>query len=206
MSTKDMHPAQRAVSGRRHSSRRDEYGLTPVSYALLGALATKGPRTPYQLKKLVAETLGYFWSFSHGNIYSEPVRLVEAGLVTEDQENESRRRRVLSITADGHKAIERWIGEPTDTPREIRDIGMMKLFFSEVVGREEIVSLIDQQIAVHQNMLDLFSEAKSLFATRENLGNRPVTIEMGLRYERAAIDFWTSLQVGEDGKLTVALD
>lgn len=198
-----MHPAERALAGRKTSNRRDDHGLTPVSYALLGALATKGPRTPYQLKQLVGETLAYFWSFSHGQIYSEPDRLVEAGLVTEEQEEESRRRRMLAITDDGRKALERWLAEATGTRREIRDIGMMKLFFSEVADGETIRALVDEQMAVHETLLEQFQESKRLFGHRDNLGNRPITIEMAILFERAAIDFWGSLEITDDGKLRV---
>lgn len=199
-----MHPAERVFAGRRHTSRRDEQGLTPVSYALLGALATKGPQTPYQLKKLVAETLGYFWSFSQGSIYSEPKRLASAGFVTEEQEEGSRRRRVLAITDAGRDALATWFAEPTETTREIRDIGMMKLFFSEVAEPDAIRSLIAQQRAVHEEMLEQIRESRRLFVGRHNLGNRPITIEMGLLWEEAAVEFWSNLEIDDEGQLRLS--
>ena len=178
--------------------------MTPVSYALLGALATKGPQTPYQLKKLVAETLGYFWSFSQGSIYSEPKRLADAGFVTEEQEEGSRRRRVLAITDAGRDALAKWLAEPTETTREIRDIGMMKLFFSEVADPDTIRSLIEQQRAVHEEMLRQIQESRRLFVGRHNLGNRPITIEMGLLWEEAAVEFWKNLEIDEHGQLRLS--
>lgn len=202
--TKKMHPAERVFSARRHSNRRDELGMTPVAYALLGALTTKGPQTPYQLKKLVAETLGYFWSFSQGSIYSEPKRLVEGGFVTEEQEEASRRRRVLSITDAGRDALAKWLAEPTETSREIRDIGMMKLFFSEIADPDAIQTLIDQQLSVHQEMLEQIRESRRLFGDRQNLGNRPITIEMGLLWEEAAVEFWSNLEIDEAGGLKLS--
>ena len=72
--------------------------LTPTSYLVLGLLAREGPSTPYDLKRHVARTIGHFWSFPHALIYKEPARLVELGLLTEEREQEGRRRRLFTIT------------------------------------------------------------------------------------------------------------
>ena len=67
--------------------------LSPTSYLVLGLLAREGPSTPYGLERLVAATLGNFWSFRHTLLYSEPARLEGLGLVTEERE----RRGALAI-------------------------------------------------------------------------------------------------------------
>ena len=172
-----------------------------MSYAVLGTLEIIGPRTPYQLKQIVAEPLGYFWSFSHGQMYSEPARLTALGLITEDREEGIRRRRTLAITEAGRDALKAWLAAPTDTGREIRDVGMMKLFFSQVADDGDVTALIEQQREVHQRRLDQFRESKALFAGRRDLGNRLITIEMGILFERSAVQFWSNLALDEDGVL-----
>jgi len=186
--------------------KRDERGLTPGSYALLGSLAVKGPQTPYQLKRLTQEPLGYVWSFSHAQIYAESARLAEAGLVDEVREEESRRRRVLSITDDGLTALRGWIAEPSNSGREVRDVGMMKLFFSEVVTPEDMRVMIQHHLEVHQDWLGYYEGRKGRHGQRSDLGNRPITADMAILAEEAAIEFWSSLRVTDAGVVTRARD
>jgi hypothetical protein len=56
----------------------DEIELTTTSYIVLGLLSFSGPATPYDLKQMVAATVGHFWSLPHSQLYSEPTRLARA--------------------------------------------------------------------------------------------------------------------------------
>ena len=71
----------------------------PVSYLVLGIVALRGPSTSYDLKRFVQLTIGNFWPFPHTQLYAEPARLAEAGLLEETREETGRRRRYYSITA-----------------------------------------------------------------------------------------------------------
>jgi PadR family transcriptional regulator, regulatory protein AphA len=57
--------------------------LGPVSYLVLGIIAMRGPTTPYDLKRFVQLSIGHFWPFPHTQLYAEPARLAEAGLLEE---------------------------------------------------------------------------------------------------------------------------
>lgn len=175
--------------------------LNPISYVLLGALQSMGPATPYELKQRIGETIAFFWSFSHAQFYGEPTRLAEMGLVTEDQEPSGRRRRVFAITDAGREALRAWFDEPTTTRREIRDLGIVKLFFSENAEPQQIAELVRQQTEVHTEILDEYLALRERFGDRHDIGNRPITIEMGILFEQAMVDFWRSLRVGEDGRV-----
>ena len=59
----------------------------------------------------VADSVGHFWSFPHSQLYAEPARLAEAGLLTVEQEDGGRRRRRYSIAADGQEALQAWLAE-----------------------------------------------------------------------------------------------
>ena len=48
--------------------------LGPTSYLVLGMVAVRGPSTPYELKRAVARSVGYFWPFPHAQFYAEPAR------------------------------------------------------------------------------------------------------------------------------------
>jgi DNA-binding PadR family transcriptional regulator len=177
--------------------------LNPISYVILGTLATFGPRNPYELKQLIGDTIAYFWSFSHSQFYEEPARLAELGLLHEEQEDHGRRRRKFSITEAGRQALRQWFEEPTETRREIRDLGIVKLFFSEHADRSDIEHLIDQQIKVHREIRNHYQALHDRFAGRTDLGNRAITIEMGLLFEDAMLNFWECLELTDDGSVRI---
>ena len=62
----------------------------PVSYLVLGIIALRGPSTSYDLKRFVQLSVGHFWPFPHTQLYAEPARLAEAGLLEETQEESGR--------------------------------------------------------------------------------------------------------------------
>lgn len=59
----------------------DNLRLGPTSYLVLGMIGLRGPSTSYDLKRAVSRTVSYFWPFPHSQLYGEPERLTEAGLL-----------------------------------------------------------------------------------------------------------------------------
>src|SRR6185436_3484837 len=109
-----------------------EVRLGPVSYLVLGIIAMRGPCTPYDLKRMVQLSVGNFWPFPHTQLYDEPKRLAQAGLLEETREETGRRRRHYAITEAGRRPLGEWLSEPVTTPTEYRDLGLLKLFFAEL--------------------------------------------------------------------------
>jgi PadR family transcriptional regulator, regulatory protein AphA len=174
--------------------------LTPTSYLVLGLLAREGPSTPYDLERHVRATLGNFWSFPHTLLYSEPPRLAVMGLANETRETEGRRRRVFAITPAGVSALSAWLDRPSGAPTELRDLGLLQLFFADLASTEARVRLAEQQLAIHQAKLSAYQEDERF--ERPNgprRGQRTVehwrgeTLPMGLLYEGAAVNFWTGV-------------
>src|SRR5207244_9809317 len=122
--------------------------LTPTSYLVLGLLAREGPSTPYDLERHVAATLGNFWSFPHTLLYSEPPRLVALGMVRETREQDGRRRRIFAITPRGRQALGTWLNEPAAAPTELRDLGLLQLFFSDLAPASARLRLAERQLAI----------------------------------------------------------
>ena len=100
--------------------------LGPVSYLVLGLIAMRGPCTPYDLKRMVQLSVGNFWPFPHTQLYEEPKRLAQAGLLEETREETGRRRRHYAITEAGRRPLAEWLSEPVTTPTEYRDLGLLK--------------------------------------------------------------------------------
>jgi DNA-binding PadR family transcriptional regulator len=173
----------------------DQPRLTPVSYVVLGLLAQNGPSTPYELKAAAGRSIGNFWSFPHTQLYTEPERLSAAGLLREKQEPSGRRRRVFTITAAGKRALRAWLHESAPFSRELRDIGMLKLFFGGLVEPGDVVALATEQEKGHRAKLQEF-EALEREGRPDGDEHRRAVLRMGLLYERAAIRFWAEVADG----------
>ena len=103
--------------------------LTPTSFIVLGLIEQVGVATPYQLKRLVGLSVGYFWSLQHAQLYSEPERLAAAGYLDVEREDSGRRRKRYSLTRRGREALDAWRAEPAAQPAEMREPALLKLFF-----------------------------------------------------------------------------
>jgi PadR family transcriptional regulator AphA len=175
--------------------------LSPTSYLVLGLLAREGPSTPYDLELHVKATLGNFWSFPHTLLYSEPPRLAALGLVTETRETDGRRRRVFAITSAGMSALSSWLDRPSGAPTELRDPGLLQLFFADLASDEARLRLAERQLAIHEAKLATYreDERQERRPDAPQRGQRTVehwrgeTLPMGLRYETAAVEFWTDV-------------
>jgi PadR family transcriptional regulator AphA len=175
--------------------------LTSTSYLVLGLLAREGPSTPYELKRHVAATIGHFWSFPHALLYKEPARLAGLGLLTEEREVDGRRRRLFTITDRGRAAIRAWLAAPAREPAELRDVGLLQLFFADLGSTDDRRALAVAQLAIHRAAVARYEEDRgdqrmfdvSNGAARTIEHWREVTLPMGLLYERAAIEFWEGI-------------
>ena len=161
--------------------------LTPTAYIVLGLLEAAGRGTPYDLKRMVAASIGNFWSLQHAQLYTEPERLAAAGLLTERREEGGRRRKIYSLTAAGRAALKEWRETPTDELSELRDPALLKLFLGA-----DPTKLAPPQVEAHRRKLAQYE------ATREaDPGDGPrgpwVALEAGIAHERVWIEFWEGL-------------
>ena len=116
--------------------------LGKTSYVILGMLKL-GRRTGYEIKSLVDVSTRFFWAASYGQIYPELKRLAERGLIEADAEAEGGRRRMTyRLTQAGRDAFASWIEAPELT-HEMRDEGLLKLFFAGVLGRDQAIAVLE---------------------------------------------------------------
>ncbi len=174
-----------------------ELRLGPVSYLVLGIVSLRGPTTPYELKRFVRLSIGHFWPFPHTQLYAEPARLAEAGLLDETREESGRRRRHYSLTESGRQRFAEWLAEPATSPTEIRDFGLLKLFFGELADPEDMVALAREQAAAHRARIGEYDAIRTRFADRPEFAKRLLSAELGIRISRAAADFWDEIAAGE---------
>ena len=113
---------------------RDAATLTPTGRVILGMIRL-GKRTGYEIKQIVDVSARFFWTASYGQIYPELKRLEANGLIRGEADPAGgRARTVYSLTPAGELALDAWLDTGGDLVWELRDEGLLKLFFSE--GRD----------------------------------------------------------------------
>lgn len=164
--------------------------LSTTSYVVLGLVALRGPSTPYDLKRAVEHSVGFFWPFPHAQLYAEPERLAEAGLLTVHQERHGRRRKTYSVTGAGRTELISWLAQPAGEQLQIRNIAEIKLMFGELARPEDLAALAREQIELHCRRIAELEEIAARFAGRTDLSARLAPLDLGRRLEAAALEFW----------------
>jgi DNA-binding PadR family transcriptional regulator len=161
--------------------------LTPTSYIVLGLLEAAGEATPYALKQALEVSVGNFWSVPHSQVYAELARLAKAGLCSERQESEGRRRKRYALTGSGRSALKAWRAEPTAALPELRDLSLLKLFFGA-----DPAPLARQQLEAHRHKLAAYRQMAAA-----DPGNGPrgpwQALAAGIAHEEVWVRFWRSL-------------
>ena len=165
--------------------------LTQTSYVVMGLIDQAGESTPYDLKQIVAATIGNFFSIPHSQIYAEPERLAQDGYLSERRERTGRRRKHYALTAKGREALREWLASPTEELYELRDPGLLQLAFGADAG-----ALARAQLAAHEARLaDLRRMSRTLEAAGAPKAQRLVA-EAGIGHEREYIRFWKRVARG----------
>jgi len=181
-----------------------EIRLSTTSYVVLGMIALRGPSTPYDLKRAVGHSVGYFWHFPHAQLYSEPDRLAQLRLLELSAEDGGRRRKTYSLTPEGGAALRAWLAAPTNEHFQMRDIAELKLFFNEVGAPGDVTNLAHEQIKQHQQRITVYEEMVERFGDSQAAQPRMITLELGLEMEYAALRFWSALADDQVERLRAA--
>lgn len=163
---------------------QEDIRLTPISYIVLGLLAWAGEATPYDMKGMVAESVGNFWSLQHAQLYTEPERLARAGLLDEEREEGGRRRKRYRITKAGRRALQEWLATPSGELAELRDTGLLQLFFGA-----DRAALAATQLETHRAKLAEYEALHETQLVQELTGPR-LALEAGIGHQREWIRFW----------------
>lgn len=92
--------------------------LTTTSYAILGLLDLRD-WSAYELAQQAGRSLAFVWPVSESQLYAEPKRLADEGLisVTMASSGPRRSRQVLSITDSGRRELREWLATEPGAPR-----------------------------------------------------------------------------------------
>jgi DNA-binding PadR family transcriptional regulator len=167
--------------------------LTPTSHIVLGLVEQFGEASPYELKHAVARSVGNFWSVPHSQIYREAARLEEGGYLSRREERTpgGRPRKLYRLRRRGERALERWRNEPPEELPELRDPGLLKLFF----GADQR-ALAHARLEAHKRKLAEYERRRKL-----DPGHGPrgvwLSLDAGIGHEREWVRFWSKVARGE---------
>jgi DNA-binding PadR family transcriptional regulator len=168
--------------------------MSTQAFVVLG-MVRLGARTGYEIGRAVQDSIRFFWTISHAQIYPSLEALERDGLIRGRDEPAGRRpRRVYEITADGEQALRVWLGHADPIPFELRDTGMLKLFFAGALHRDGAAELLR---SVRARSADRVRELEAI--ENEAIGNEAgalaadgllfplLTLRMGIAYHEAMV-------------------
>ena len=179
-----------------------EGGATPN--ALLGVLSLR-PMSGYDIRQLISESIGYFWSESYGQIYPGLKQLAAAGLVSKKTERKkgSPDRNVYSLTAKGRQRLREWLKQPVAKAVPRNEL-LLKLFFGAHVPAQISRKHVQAYLESSQNELQVYDAlAKGLQKKGVSESQLPfclMTLNMG-RHRSEAMVKWCKETLAELDKI-----
>jgi PadR family transcriptional regulator AphA len=164
--------------------------LGAPDYVVLG-MVRLGARSGYEIKQTVELSIRFFWTISQAQIYPSLERLERGGLLKGRSEPQGKRpRRVFAITKAGEAALRRWLGQDESIPFELRDVGMLKLFFADAVDRDDALSLLAAVLRRSEERVSTLRAIEATAQHAEHEGNvyPLLTLQMGIAFHQAMID------------------
>jgi len=160
--------------------------LSPTARVILGMLGL-GLRTGYDVKRLSEDSTRFFWGASFGQIYPELRRLEAQGLVeAEDDPRGGVKRRAYRLTDAGRARLREWLTSSDPLLFEYRDEGLLKLFFGDLVEREDALTNLRRLADEHRQDAALFREHLEPRAARQ-------AAETGLEFPMVALRYGIEL-------------
>lgn len=130
--------------------------LTPTARVILGMLRL-GARTGYDIKRAIDNSTRFFWSASYGQIYPELRRLEDRGLVEGRPDPRGGVKRTsYRLTNHGEQALQAWLTDRESYTFELRDEGLLRFFFGDLLGRDDVVANLRAQQAFCEYVLERF--------------------------------------------------
>jgi DNA-binding PadR family transcriptional regulator len=164
--------------------------LGTPAYVVLG-MVRLGARSGYEIKRTVDLSIRFFWTISQVQIYPSLQRLEEAGLITGRAEPQGKRpKRVYEITEAGELALRQWLRQTKPMPFELRDIGLVKLFFADALNHTDALDLLRTIRQRSEQQIATLRAVEPTANLAEEQGNiyPLLTLQMGIGYHQAMLD------------------
>lgn len=166
--------------------------LNATAASLLGFLHD-GEASGYELYARAEVAIGPFWSLTRSQVYRELRRLAETGFV-EAGEAGVRDRLPYRLTGAGRAAFLAWAARmpPDET---IRFPMLLHTAFGRHVPAEVLAATLHEHRARHERRLEAYEEQRAAAEGAADAvdPHAMATLDFGLRYERAVLDWFDAL-------------
>jgi len=175
--------------------------LAPGDHIFLAFLLW-GPASAYDIKKTMAISVSYFWSAAHSQVYQQASRLLRGGYIKEKEAPGGRRKRILSLTPKGRKAVKDWLASPASFP-ELRNESLAKVFFAAHGDLEKIKAMLLDQKDHHVKQLAEFEGIRKLLELADNkeVPYELMTLRLGIAVEQTCIGWVDEVLEDLEGKI-----
>jgi DNA-binding PadR family transcriptional regulator len=168
-------------------SRPKDTELRSADFGFLGMLLL-APMSAYQVKKAMQGSISHFYSAAHSQVYQQANRLVRDGYVKEKEVEGGRRKRILSLTPKGRKAVTEWVRSPDSTDEFYSEL-LVKVFFTSYVSdpgrvREMLENRREESakmLADYEQFLPVLEDADDPFPA--------MTLHYGVHAYRAEVEW-----------------
>ncbi|HWF17365.1 MAG TPA: PadR family transcriptional regulator [Acidimicrobiales bacterium] len=157
------------------------------AYVVLG-MVSLGARSGYEIKQDVERSIRFFWTISQAQIYPCLRRLEHEGFVMgTDQPAGRRRRRLYKITDSGQEVLRSWLTAAEPIPFELRDVGLLKLFFADALSPAEAGTLLAVVRRRSEERVATLSAIRTAAYELRDDGNAfpLLSLEMGIAFHEA---------------------
>lgn len=178
-------------------------GINATVGSLLGFLHD-GPQSGWDLVNTAQQSIGNFWSLTRSQVYRELTGMAEQGLIEADEVG-PRDRRAYQLTPPGKKAFQHWI-EQEPGQEQIRYPLLLTLAFASHLEPARLAEFLERHRAAHAAQQQTYRQERAAAelagASRRDL----VTLDFGLRYETAVLDWFDHLPEDLTGPAPAAGD
>lgn len=165
-----------------------------LRHSILGLLSIQ-PMSGYDLKKVIDESVGHFWTADQSQIYRTLAGLVDEGLASRRTVVQAERPNLHlhSATDEGLAELDRWLGSPLQA-QPAREPFLARLFFAPRMPTEEIRKLLHTRRREVSEQLAALEAISVATATEQNVTEvehtlRLATLANGIAHARTEIDW-----------------
>jgi DNA-binding PadR family transcriptional regulator len=171
--------------------------LSELEGAILSEIYHRGRQTAFKVRRSFADSPSLEWRGSAGAIYGAIAKLERAGLISAEAMADRRAGRLLSVTAEGERAMLLWASDPARACSVGIDPFRMRAGIwagMQDGGQASTLAPIRQALVHNIEYLESFSR-------RDDAIERH-SVELALTLQRARLD-WLDRMV-ETGKMKIA--
>ncbi|HEY2314050.1 MAG TPA: PadR family transcriptional regulator [Streptosporangiaceae bacterium] len=164
--------------------------LGAPAYVVLG-MVHLGARSGYEIKQAVENSIRFFWTISQAQIYPSLQLLESAGLITGRADPQGRRpRRVFETTQAGEAALRDWLTRDEPMLFELRDTGLLKIFFADALDPGQAVTLLRALRQRSEDRVRTLRTIEPAARAAQADGNLypGLTLQLGIAYHQAITD------------------